>query len=168
MEKTIFKLTDIIAKKHNSSLIEVVMVFLANIVSGNDFENTIKKLFSLDEKEKEVLYSLFEILKDDSLKNKTKIINELSNYFDEKSYDYFLYFFVPFLSNEGLLSQDAEKIRKDLQHYPKEISEGMIKALEMLSLAKKLDNKEILKEILNTIFILKGVFRLIGGNNEIR
>jgi len=172
MKKIVLKIIDEIAKKHGSDIIELFSVFLANIVSGNDdFEKVALKVLDLNklnDKEIEILRDFFDSLKDSEylIAHKEEIIKNLSSFFNEKSAQNLALFFTPFISKEALFSQDAEKIRKDLGRYPKEIQEAIVKSLEMLSLYQKVEDEEILKEVLNTIIILNGVMKFFGGGNE--
>ncbi|NPA87135.1 hypothetical protein [Caminibacter pacificus] len=175
MKKIILKIIDETAKKQDSDLIETFSVYLANIVSANeDFERVSLKLFDLNRfsnNEIEILRDFFDSLKEGEylISHKEEIIENFSMFFNEKSADNLALFFAPFISRDALLSQNPDKIRNDLLKYPKEISEAIIKSLEMLSLAKKIDdNQEILKEVLNTIIILNVVMKFFGGDNDIK
>lgn len=172
MKKIILKIIDEIAKKHDSTLIDTFVVFLTNIVSGNeDFESVAKKIYELDKlssSEKEILKDFFDSLKDGEylIENKEEIIKNFSLFFTQKTPDELALFFTPFISQEALISKDAQKIKKDLSKYPNEIKEAILKSLEMLSISKKISpNEEILKEVLNTIIILNVIMKLVGGEN---
>jgi len=171
MKKILLKIVDDIAKKHNSSLVEVLSIFLANIVSGNrDFKNVASKIFDLKKLNKNEIQALkifFDLLnEEDCVFDSKESIENISEFFDENSAKHLALFFTPFLSKEAILNKDPQKIRKDLEKYPKEIKEAILKSLEMLSVSEKIDNEEILKEVLKIICVLSNVFRIIGEENE--
>jgi len=171
MKKITLKIIDTIAKNHNSDVIEVFSVFLANIAAGNiDFENVASKIFDLQKVEnREILEDFFEYLKEDVIKEKDEFAKNLSSFATDfqKEATALASFFVIFLPQDVIFSKDALKIKQSLQNYPDEIRDTIIKALEFLSmlLVKDLEKKvkqDILKNILEMMIILKEVVKLIG------
>jgi len=168
MKRIYLKIIDEIAKKHSSSVIEAFTLFSAFILNGEkEFEEVVKKIFPLKElsqKEYDILKDFFELLKDGDYlyANKEEIINNLSYFYDEKSAQYLAMFFTPFISKEALESKNPDKIRASLSKYPKEIAEAMVKSLEMLSLVEKIENREILNEVINTIIIINSIMNVLG------
>ena len=173
--KTLLKIIDKIAKKQGSDIFEVFAVYLANLTSWYDkFEkitSTIFDLNELNEKEIEALKNFFEMLKNEDLHE--DFVEDMSKFIeDEKEVAKKLaMYFVTFLPPDALESQDAEKIRESLKHYPQEISEIIIKALESLSIVEidEIDKKykrEILKNVIKMIVILYQVMKILGEKNE--
>jgi len=97
--------------------------------------------------------------------------NELLNYFDgdyEKLSRELALFFAPFLPEEFVINRDLDKLRNKLiTVYGNEISDAIIKALEilsMLSFPKELQEKEyLLKEVLKIMILLSKILKLLKG-----
>ena len=97
--------------------------------------------------------------------------NELLNYFDgdyEKLSRELALFFAPFLPEEFVINRDLDKLRNKLiTVYGNEISDAIIKALEilsMLSFPKELQEKEyLLKEVFKIMLLLSKILKLLKG-----
>ena len=97
--------------------------------------------------------------------------NELMNFFDgdyEKLAKDLALFFAPFLPEEFVINRDLDKLRNKLiTVYGNEISDAIIKALEilsMLSFPKELQEKEyLLKEVLKIMILLSKILKLLKG-----
>ncbi|MEO1923901.1 MAG: hypothetical protein ABGX25_05240 [Nautiliaceae bacterium] len=165
---------DEIARKQNSNLLEVFIVFYANIASGNvDFEKVALKIFDLNKLSKEDIEKLkefFNFLIDNILDKKDEFIKKVIKLIDDpvEAAKTIGMFFTIFLPKEVIFSKDPEKIKKALNIYPDEIKDSVIKALEMLSIIKLgvKESYEILKEVLNTVIILGMIMRLLEGYDE--
>jgi len=166
MKKITFKILNTLAKQHNTTLCEIFSVFLGNIVNGNlNFESVVSKIFkNLSLKEKEILNNFFNYLQNDLFKEREEFVNNFI--FDEDCEVAFSLFFATFLSDKALFSKNPDKIREDLKKYPSEIQEAILKSLEMLSLAKKVKEKDILKEVLNTMILLSEIFKVLRIEND--
>jgi len=128
--------------------------------------------------------SLEEFLKEYNLQDLVKYYNEINSlelseeelmkYFDgnyEKISRELALFFAPFLPEEFVMSKDLEKLRLQLVSvYGDEISDAIIKALEilsMLSFPKDLKEKEyLLKEVFKIMSILSKIMKLLKGEDE--
>ncbi|WP_456480584.1 hypothetical protein [Nautilia sp.] len=95
--------------------------------------------------------------------------NELLNCFDgnyEKLSRELALFFAPFLPEEFVINKELEKLRlKLVSVYGNEISDAIIKALEilsMLSYPKELKEKEyLLKEVFKIMLLLSKIIKLL-------
>ncbi|GAB6073719.1 hypothetical protein [Nautilia lithotrophica] len=95
--------------------------------------------------------------------------NELLNYFDgnyEKISRELALFFAPFLPEDFVINKDLEKLRlKLVLVYGNEISDAIVKALEilsMLSYPKDLKEKEyLLKEVFKIMLLLSKIMKLL-------
>jgi len=100
--------------------------------------------------------------------------DELLKYFDgdyEKLSRELALFFAPFLPEDFVMDKDLEKLRiKLISVYGDEISEAIIKALEilsMLSYPKEIDEKEyLLREVIKIMLLLSKIIKLLKGENE--
>lgn len=101
---------------------------------------------------------------------------ELMKYFDgnyEKLSRELALFFAPFLPEDFVLSKDLEKLRQELNSvYGNEISEAIIKALEilsMLSYPEDLEEKEyLLKEVFKIMILLSKIMMLLKDGDEVK
>jgi len=125
--------------------------------------------------------SLEEFLKDYELEGLVKYYdemnsldmdeNELLKYFDgdyEKLSRELALFFAPFLPEDFVINKDLEKLRvKLVSVYGDEISDAIIKALEilsMLSYPKDIEEKKyLLKEVLKIMLLLSKIIKLLKG-----
>ena len=155
--KTLLKIVDNIAKKHKSDFLETYLVFLVDKSFGVGFEESIKKLYNADDKEKKILKDFFENIEIYSPGEITDIIEDY-----DKAAGELVMFFAPFLPQEVLFSKDAEKIKISLEVYPVAIKEVILKTFETLSmvkLLKKEDKKTVILEVLHTINLLNQLLK---------
>jgi hypothetical protein len=106
----------------------------------------------------------------DEYKGKIYGVDELLEYFDgnyEKLAKDLMLFFAPFLPNDFVLTKDLEKLRQTLEPiYGAEITNAIIKAIEILSIITILPSREqevMIKEVLNILLILSKIINLIEG-----
>ena len=147
----------------------------------NDKFTTIGTYFlfkSYDKKSLEEFFKEYEL--DDLIKYYDEIAsfeldeNELMNYFEgnyEKLAKDLALFFAPFLPEDFVMSKDLEKLRVQLVSvYGDDISEAIIKALEILSLLsfpKEIDEKEyLLKEVFKIMILLSKIMKLLKVQND--
>ncbi len=105
----------------------------------------------------------------DEIASKEISENELIEYFDgnyEKLSRELALFFAPFLPKEFVITKDLEKLRvKLVSIYGDEISDAIIKALEilsMLSFPKDIEEKEyLLKEVFKIMLLLSKIMKLL-------
>jgi len=176
MKKITLKIINNIAKKQNSSVIEVFSVFFANIVAGNnDFEKVALKIFDLKKIEKkEILKDFFEYLKNDIARDKEEFSKNLCVFasdFKESAINLGAFFAI-FLPQDVIFSKDAQKIRDSLSVYPDEVKDTIIKALEFLSmlLVEELEDNvkcEIFKNIVDIMIVLGEVVKIMK-NGELK
>ncbi|NPA11998.1 MAG: hypothetical protein GXO62_07125 [Epsilonproteobacteria bacterium] len=132
--------------------LEKFIVTLANVVSGNkDVKNIAAKLNAKEEEIQKII---------DAIESEEELEFEIKDY--DKAANVLALFFAPFIDKDALFSKDPDKIRKSLSIYPPELSEAMIKSLEMLSMIKMLkeeDKKTVIQEVIHTIILLSKLFR---------
>jgi hypothetical protein len=133
---------------------------------------------SYDKKSLEEFFKEYEL--DDLIKYYDEIAsleldeNELMDYFDgdyEKLAKDLALFFAPFLPEDFVISKDLEKLRIQLVSvYGDDISEAIVKALEILSLLsfpKEIEEKEyLLKEVFKIMILLSKILKLLKAQND--
>jgi len=130
--------------------------------------------------------SLEEFLKEYSLQKFIKYYEEINTiqlneddlmkYFDgnfEKLSRELALFFAPFLPEDFVITKDLDKLRvKLVSLYGDEISDAIIKALEilsMLSFPKELKEKEyLLNEVFKIMLLLSKIMKILKDSDEIK
>jgi len=146
-----------IAQKFGIDPLELFVIMLAQKVSGGNVKSVVSSLNISYDEELEDLFREIENFDVD------EIMELIENY--DKAAQILALFFTPFISAEAIFSQNSQLIRKDLEKYPEEIKEAIIKTLEMLSAVSFLQESEkraIIKESLNIIKALSKIFMLLG------
>ncbi len=161
--KFVLKAVDNIAKKNKSDFLETYLIFLVDKSFGVDFDFSLKKLYPVNEKEKEVLETFFESVEEYT---PAEIVEVIDDY--DKAASELVMFFAPFLPQDVLLSKDSEKIKKSLEVYPVAIKEVILKTFETLSMVKLLkneDKKTVILEVLHTINLLNQLLKEMNASN---
>jgi hypothetical protein len=120
-------------------------------------------------------YGLEDLIKYyDEINSITLNEEDIIKYFDgnyEKLSKELALFFAPFLPEDFVINKDLEKLRvKLVSIYGDEISEAIIKALEilsMLSFPQEIEEKEyLLKEVFKIMLLLSKIMKLLKDTNE--
>ena len=167
MRKITLKIIDKIAKKNGTNIIELFIIFFSNIVTKDkSYEEIIREL---NLKDNEFLRDFFDYLSKDIFNEKENFVENLCFFVDnyKKAAISLASFFTIFLSEDVIFSKDVNKIKKNLNNYPAEIKESILKALEFLSMMLvELDDDircEIFKNVLNIIIILGGLVKIMDN-----
>ncbi len=120
-------------------------------------------------------YELEDLIKYyDEINSTTLNEEDIIKYFDgnyEKLSKELALFFAPFLPEDFVINKDLEKLRvKLVSIYGDEISEAIIKALQilsMLSFPQEIEEKEyLLKEVFKIMLLLSKIMKLLKDTNE--